>query len=118
MTERSCRLLFHKTDSYTAQSATESTVTTDKDGGAVPMSLDWLSIMLRVPNNTASTTTLQSTTSRPEQSTHGNIAGEKSSLRSRSDPKPLQYADEQSDEQRGPEKHTEYSATGYGYGVD
>lgn len=79
-TKKSHKLLSRTSGPYAVQSATESFVTIDKDVVAIPVSLDRVTNMPRVPNNTEPTAGLHSTGAQSEPGMEKEQRGGKSFL--------------------------------------
>lgn len=112
------KLVPRTTGPYTVQSVTKSTVTIVKDEVTVPLSLDRVTDIPRVPDDLVPSAGLDNTRSQSKVGMQGNINEHTFFLPNPSDPERAEYAIDHIFGHRGTGKQTEYKVWWYGYGAE
>lgn len=117
VTEGSRKLLPRTTGSYTKRCATQSTVIIRKDGFAIPVSVDGVTKMPRMPDEAKPLARLHSTMVQPDLNRQG--AGQKNIYHPTdpNDPEPMEYVIDRIFGCRGTGTWVEYEVRWYGIGA-
>lgn len=115
---RSRMVLLRTTVPCAVQTVPDSTATTGKNEFAIPMSLDRVAKMARVPSNTESTAEFNNTASQSKSDSQRNIRDNTFSLPNRNDSEPAEYAIDLNVKHHVAGNRTEYKAQCQGYSAE
>lgn len=112
------KLLPRRTGPYKVRSVTGSAVTIDRDGVAIPVSIDRVTKMYRVLSNTEPTAKIHNSTGQSEAVIQKNAEENSSPPANPDDPEPAAYATDRIAGHRGTGDKTEYKVRWYEYGAE